>query len=108
MSAGRLRRHLNNTTSTTTNFLYDGGQLIGEYDGANALRRRFVPGASADETLVWYEGSATLNDRRFLAADARGSIVAAINTYDAYGAPATGKRRARQPDARGIPNFTSR
>ncbi|MFZ5616941.1 MAG: RHS repeat domain-containing protein [Pseudomonadota bacterium] len=97
--AGRPWRHINSTTSTTTKFLYTGAQLIGEYDGSNALQRRYVPGAGADETLVWYEGNANLNDKRFLAADARGSIVAvtdgtgaatAINTYDAYGTPATG------------------
>jgi hypothetical protein len=57
-----------------------------------------VHGPSFDEPLVWLEGTGT-SDRRFLAADERGSIIAtanssgtvtAKNTYDAYGAPAAG------------------
>jgi RHS repeat-associated protein len=95
--AGRLWRHINNTTGATTKFLYDGTGLVAEYDGSNILQRRYVPGAAADETLVWYEGNANLADKRWLAADARGSVVAVmnasgvattINKYDAYGTPA--------------------
>lgn len=79
----------------TTRFLYDGAQMIGEYDGSNALLRRYVPGAGLDEPVVWYEGSGT-SDRRWLIADERGSVIAVtngsgaastINTYDEYGIP---------------------
>jgi RHS repeat-associated protein len=79
----------------TTRFLYDGAQVIAEYNGANALQRRFVAAPGLDEPLVWYEGSGT-TDRRYLIQDERGSVVAItnsagavtnINTYDAYGAP---------------------
>ncbi|WP_217998780.1 RHS repeat-associated core domain-containing protein, partial [Novosphingobium naphthalenivorans] len=80
---------------TTTRFLYDGVSMIAEYNGSNALQRRFVPGPGTDEPVVWYEGSGTSN-RRWLQADERGSIVSvtdasgagmAINRYDEYGIP---------------------
>jgi RHS repeat-associated protein len=58
-----------------------------------------VHGPGSDEPLVWYEGSGT-NDRRWLHADERGSVVAAsdgsgnlvgsINRYDDYGSPQGG------------------
>jgi RHS repeat-associated protein len=80
----------------TTRFLYDGTDLIAEYDGANVLKRRYVHGPGVDEPLAWYEGT-TLTDKRFLHADERGSIIAvsnsagtsiATNKYDEYGIPA--------------------
>jgi RHS repeat-associated protein len=83
------------TASTTTRFAYDGLALIAEYDGSNALQRRYVFGPGTDEAIVWYEGSGT-TDRRFMGSDERGSIVSltdssgaliAINRYDEYGIP---------------------
>ena len=73
--AGMLRRV--QVGSTTTEYLYDGGDLIAQYNGATVLRR-FVHGASADEPLVVYEGSGTTN-KSWLHADERGSIIAATN-----------------------------
>lgn len=79
----------------TTRYLYDGRSMIGEYNGSNALLRRFVSGPGVDEPIVWYEGSGT-GDRRWLQADERGSIIAVsdasgnaigINTYDEFGIP---------------------
>lgn len=81
--------------STTSRFLYDGVNMIGEYNGSNVLQRRFVPGPGTDEPVVWYEGSGT-TERRWLQADERGSIVSVtdasgsgliINRYDEYGIP---------------------
>lgn len=90
---------------TTTRFGYDGAAMIAEYDGSNSLVRRYVhgpgvqgsgvQGSGDDELLVWYEGSGA-TDRRFLAADERGSVILvtnasggsiAINSYDEYGIP---------------------
>jgi RHS repeat-associated protein len=80
---------------SVTRFLYDGADMIAEYNAANALLRRYVHGPGADEPLVWYEGSGA-GDRRWLIADQLGSIVAvsngagaasAINSYDEYGMP---------------------
>lgn len=78
---------------------YDGANLSTEIGNpSGAVLRRYVYGPGADEPLVWYEGSGT-NDKRWLVADERGSIVAvtdgggntlATNTYDEYGIPAAG------------------
>lgn len=82
---------------TTTRFLYDGIDLIGEYDGSNAVQRRYVHGPGIDNPIAWYEGSTVSSTtRRFLMADERGSVVSvtdssgatiAINAYDEYGIP---------------------
>jgi RHS repeat-associated protein len=78
-----------------TRFLYDGADMIAEYNGSNALLRRYVHGPGIDEPLVWYEGTG-LSDRRWLHADERGSVISVsdgagdttdINLYDAYGRP---------------------
>jgi RHS repeat-associated protein len=78
-----------------TRFLYDGADMIAEYNGSNALLRRYVHGPGVDEPLVWYEGTG-LSDRRWLHADERGSVISVsdgagdvtdINLYDAYGRP---------------------
>jgi hypothetical protein len=62
----------------TTNFLYDGGSLVGEYDIAGTMLRRGacpvprhgVPSPDLDQPLVWYEGSG-LSTKRFFHADNR-------------------------------------
>jgi RHS repeat-associated protein len=60
-----------------------------------ALIRRHVHGPGTDEPLLTYEGAGT-NDKRYLHADERGSIIAIsnasgqvtqINAYDDYGIP---------------------
>lgn len=80
---------------TTTRFGYDGIAMIGEYNTANQLQRRYIHGPGIDSPIVWYEGSGTAN-RRFLHADERGSIIAVsnasgallgANAYDEYGIP---------------------
>jgi hypothetical protein len=58
--AGRL--WLSDGAGTPTiRYLYDGDALVGEYDAAGALLRRYVHGsnAGADDPLIWYEGAAT-------------------------------------------------
>lgn len=83
--------------SVTTKFLYDGSDLIAEYDGSGALLRRYVDGPGTDQPIVWYEGTAVAAPRYFTA-DPQGSIVGvadgsgnslAVNTYDGYGIPAS-------------------
>ncbi len=82
----------------TYRFLYDGAQMVGEYDGAGHLQRRFIPGLGLDEHVLTYEG-AGLTDRRWMLQDERQSVVAylngsgatlSINTYDEYGRPGAG------------------
>jgi len=82
-------------------FAYDGNAMIGEYNSAGTMLRRYVHGsnAEADDPLIWYEGATqTSTLRRYLHSDPRGSIVAvtdhtgnriATNTYDEYGIPDT-------------------
>ncbi len=81
--------------SATTRYLYDGAQLVGEFNASNTLLRRYVPGPGIDEPVVWYEGTDT-SDRRWLVGDERGSVIAitdgagdatSINTYDEFGIP---------------------
>lgn len=85
------------TGAVTTRFQYDGTDLVAEYNGSNALLRRYVHGPGDDEPLVWYEGSGT-TDRRWLHHDERGSVIgtsnsvgtlATISAYDEYGIPAS-------------------
>lgn len=93
--AGRL---LKTEGSATTQFLYDGQDMIAEYDGSGTLLRRYVHGPSDDEPIVWYEGTGT-STPKWLVADRLGTVVALTdssgaatntNTYDEYGAPTSG------------------
>ncbi len=92
---GRLQTQT--TGGATTTFLYDGSDLVGEYDGSGNILRRYVPGPGVDEPVVWYEGAGTAT-RRWLAADQQGSIIAwsdqngvagASYAYGVYGEPLT-------------------
>jgi RHS repeat-associated protein len=76
-------------------FDYDGDDMIGEYDGNGTLLRRYLHGPSADEPMIWYEGTG-LTDKRYLDSDERGSIlritdggghIVATNSYDPSGIP---------------------
>ena len=78
-----------------TQFLYDGDELVAEYNGSGALLRRYAHGLGTDDPVLWYEG-AGLADRRSLQADHQGSIIGvansagaaiAINAYDEWGVP---------------------
>jgi len=83
--------------TSTTQFLYDGDELVAEYDGTGAMSKRYIHGPTAgqDDPLVEYIGS-SLTSPRYLFADHQGSIVAisdgggnriAVNGYDEYGIP---------------------
>jgi RHS repeat-associated protein len=91
---GRLHQSVG--AGLTTRFLYDGTDMIAEYNGSNVLQRRYVHGPGTDEPVLWYEGS-VLTNKRYLMADERGSVVnvsdgtgatLAINRYDEFGIPA--------------------
>jgi RHS repeat-associated protein len=88
---GRLQT-VSPTAAPATRFEHDplSGMILAE--GAAAPTRRYVPGPGVDEPLVWYEGT----ERRWYAADERGSITAvtdaagtalAVNAYDENGVP---------------------
>jgi len=85
--------------TTDTRFLYDGDALVGEYNAAGILQRRYAHAVGADVPVIQYEGTTVSSTtRRYLLANAQGSIVAATdgnsviqtrNTYDEYGIPGT-------------------
>jgi len=77
---GRLESSTHNGSRTT--FLYDGDELIAEYNSSGSLINRYVHGIGVDDPLVWYTGSGTSNSR-YLLADERGSIVAETNSSGA-------------------------
>jgi RHS repeat-associated protein len=83
------------TGAASTRFLYDGADVIAEYDTSGNVLRRYVHGPATDEPVVWYEGSGT-SDRRYLLADERGTVIGVtdsagnvtqVNKYDGYGIP---------------------
>lgn len=76
---GRLQRTI--IAGVTTDLLYDGTDLIAEYDASGALQQRYVHGPGTDEPIVSYEGDGT-TARTWMIADNLGSIVA---TTDASG-----------------------
>jgi RHS repeat-associated protein len=86
----------------TTQFLYDGDALVSEYTISGNVAthtRRYVHADQGDEPWVQYNGTAVgAAARRYLHADAQGSIIAHSNstggvlsrlTYDVYGIPAS-------------------
>lgn len=80
-----------------TRFLYDGDELVAEYNGSGGLLRRYLHGPNDDEPVVWTEGSAmNCAGTKVLHADHQGSVVAladcsgnrtGVNTYGEYGVP---------------------
>ncbi|CAL4869745.1 hypothetical protein MMA231_04037 (plasmid) [Asticcacaulis sp. MM231] len=83
-------------SSAMRQYLYDGVNLIAEYDSSGVIVRRYVHGTGNDEPLIWYEKNGASFDKRFFASDERGSIVSingdtgatlAQYIYDAYGLP---------------------
>lgn len=81
--------------STTTRFLYDGDELVAEYNASGTLLDRYAHGTNIDDPVVWYEGSG-LSNLRLLHTDHQGSIIAvtdnsgavvARNVYDEFGIP---------------------
>lgn len=92
LSYDPLGRMTQLTKTTTTSFVYDGLNMVAEYNGTN-LTDRYVFGPNMDEPIVAYDAS---GNRSWLYADERGSVVASANAtggiiytnrYDEYGAP---------------------
>jgi RHS repeat-associated protein len=94
---GRLFRVAGPTSSNR--FLYDGDELVAEYDAAGTIARRYVHSDNVDDPVVQYDGAAVgAAARTFLMPDERGSIAGlfydngtsrAKNMYDEYGMPKT-------------------
>ncbi|NJS14219.1 MAG: RHS repeat-associated core domain-containing protein [Sphingopyxis sp.] len=81
-----------------TRFLYDGDELVAEYNGSGTMLRRYVHGSGADDPLAWFEGSGVADAAaKLVKTNHQGSVIAltdwngnmqAINAYDEYGIPA--------------------
>lgn len=93
---GRLWQTVSTTTGTTR-LIYDGDELLAEYDAAGNLLKRYVHGRGVDDPLIWYEGASVgAANRRSMQVDHQGSVVSVadsagaligINAYDEYGVP---------------------
>jgi RHS repeat-associated protein len=80
---------------TTTSFLYDGTNLIGEYDGSGTVLRRYAFGPGTDQPLFWNE-AANGGSNRYFYSDYHGSVIGygdasgnlqALYKYGPYGEP---------------------
>jgi len=100
------RLHSIAKNGTVTQFLYDGSDMIAEYDGSGNQLRRYVHGPGDDEPVVWYELSDSTNPKRYLNADNQGSITSVTNgsgsvlnttNYSEYGlmTPSNGTYQSR-------------
>ncbi|MBI4354047.1 MAG: RHS repeat protein, partial [Candidatus Omnitrophica bacterium] len=88
-----LGRRISKTVNgLTTQFLFDGDQLIADYDASGKLLARYIYGAGLDEPLMMVRGDTTYSFH----ADALGSILALTDSrgqviesyrYDAFGTP---------------------
>nr|WP_321402498.1 RHS repeat-associated core domain-containing protein [uncultured Desulfobacter sp.] len=70
------RRRSKTVNTATTSYLYDGDNVIMEYDQSGAMARRFVYGPMVDEPVCMITPSA----RYYYHADALGSVVALSDT----------------------------
>ncbi len=95
-ATGRLQQTVSG--STTTNFLYSGDLLVGEYDGSGNLLRRYIPSGNGGDTPLTSTASAAESNRSYYVTDNQGSIVATtdgggnvgnIFAYGPYGEPNT-------------------
>jgi RHS repeat-associated protein len=89
-ASGRLNRVVGN--ESTSQFLYDGDDLVAEYDGAGNLVRRTIHGPGIDEPMIVYEGAG----RTWLQSDPQGSVssrsddggnLLTANSYGPWGEP---------------------
>jgi YD repeat-containing protein len=95
---GRLWRTETWDTHEVRRYIYDGDQLIREYDGAGNTLNSYVHGPAVDEVLVDYQDSPTWV-RRFPHADRLGSIVALADS-SGNATSINRSRRVRQPRLR--------
>jgi len=76
---GRLQSA--NVGGTVTSFLYDGANLVGQYNSAGIVNR-YAFGAGVNDPIVWYQGAGNAN-RNWLQADNQNSVIAWSNATGA-------------------------
>ena len=63
--------------SGTVRFLYDGDELVAEYDGSGNMLRRYVHGSGSDDPMAWFEGaSVDAGVAKLIKTDHQGSVIA--------------------------------
>ncbi|MBJ7527526.1 MAG: RHS repeat-associated core domain-containing protein, partial [Sphingomonadaceae bacterium] len=82
-----------------TRFLYDGDELVAEYNSSGTMLRRYVHGSGNDDPMAWFEGaSVDTNVAKMIKTNHQGSVIALtdgqgnltnINSYDEWGIPAS-------------------
>ena len=92
-AASRLSKTIIN--GTETQLLYDGTNLVAEYDSTGTLLKRYVHSNGVDEPIVVYNDATTTN-KNWLFADHLGSIVALANTTGAATANYTYSAEGKQ------------
>jgi RHS repeat-associated protein len=85
-------------TAGITRFLYDGDELVAEYNSSGTMLRRYVHGSGNDDPMAWFEGaSVDTNVAKLIKTNHQGSVIALtdwsgnltnINSYDEWGIPA--------------------
>ena len=61
-SGGSIRRR----EAAATTFLYDGDELVLEYDGSGIVQKRYVHGTRADDPLIMFVDAGTAEAGRRL------------------------------------------
>lgn len=92
-AASRLSKTIIN--GTETQLLYDGTNLVAEYNNTGTLLKRYVHSNGIDEPIVIYNDASTTNKNWFYA-DHLGSIVALANTTGAATANYTYSAEGKQ------------
>jgi len=91
----RITKLVYDSPNVTTQYCYDGDQVIAEYDGSGALLRKFIYGPGIDEPICLIE-VADNNAVYYYHFDGLGSVVALSDvnsvlveryTYDVFGRP---------------------
>ncbi|MHB9069028.1 MAG: RHS repeat-associated core domain-containing protein [Sedimentisphaerales bacterium] len=89
---GRRISKLTTNDQTLTTYVYDGDQIIAEYDGSGNLLRKFIYGPGIDEPIMMIDASTS--SRYYYHYDGLGSVVALSNndgeiverySYDVFG-----------------------
>lgn len=65
-----------------TRFLFDGDELVAEYNSSGAMLRRYVHGSGNDDPMAWYEGtSVDTNVAKLIKTNHQGSGIALTDDW---------------------------
>ena len=101
---GRMAKYSSDGGTTWTQFVYDGTNLLVEYNNAGAIAERYLFGEGTDDPIIWFHGYGMTTLRYFdtnyqgsvIARRSEGGVMSDATRYGAYGEP---------EDANGDPNW---